>query len=756
MCPAGSTRSPSAPNPDWSRTFSRQPEIQAYLQDVARTHRVYDHCVFGAELTDARWDAETGRWQVQTTAGPFLAQFLVVGTGALSAPADPALPGLESFTGRTFHSARWDHDYDLRGHRVAVIGTGASAVQLVPEIAPLVEHLDVYQRTPAWILPRTDRVLSTFERRLYRRVPAAARVTRAGIYVGREAYVVLFAKHPKLAAPARRMAERHLDAQVLDPSLRERLRPDFGFGCKRVLISSDYYPALQRRNVELISDPISSVGPDAISTADGTERPVDAIIFATGFHVTDAPITALVRDGDGISLAEHWRDGMQALRGTTVPGYPNFFMIVGPNTGLGHTSMIYMIESQVAYISDAVRNMDDRGLAVLSARADSTADYNADVQAKLGRSVWNSGGCRSWYLDAAGRNTTLWPDFTFRFRRATRRIDLGRVRHPTGPRRCRTPVRELAGRVVAITGAGSGIGRALALHLGGLGARLALSDQDLAAVDDTLRRTGLPPADARSYRVDVTDAAAVSAWADQVVAELGAVHVLINNAGVALIGDVVSMELADIASIMDVDFWGVVHGTKAFLPHLIAGGEGHIVTISSVFGLIGVPSQSAYNAAKFAVRGFTESLRQEMILAGHPVGVTCVHPGGVRTDVVRNSRVLGAYVHADLVTRFEQTLARTSPERAAVLIVRGIRRNRARVLIGADAYAIDGLVRLFGPGYQRVIVRAASRLDRTGAGPGHSAVGRLVRRRVLSSRFFSSRFFSNRFVRNRVVRNPDR
>ena len=266
-------------------------------------------------------------------------------------------------------------------------------------------------------------------------------------------------------------------------------------------------------------------------------------------------------------------------------------------------------------------------------------------------------------------------------------------------------MKQLSGKVAAITGAGSGIGRALAVNLARRGMRLALSDVDAAGLAETLARCR---SDALAYQVDVRDAVAVQAWADQVVADFGAVHLVVNNAGVSLTGNVADIGLDDLGWVMDVDFWGVVHGTKAFLPHLIAGGEGHVVNVSSVFGLMAVPGQSAYNAAKFAVRGFTESLRGEMLIDGHPVVVTCVHPGGIRTDIVRNSRAVGVDREA-LAEQFDAHLAKTTAEQAAEAIVRGIRRDRPRVLIGRDAYGVDAMVRLLGPAYQRLVVRSVRR-----------------------------------------------
>ncbi len=415
-------------NPDWSRAYSPQPEIWEYMRDVARRKGVYPHCVFGAELLDAKWDAAENRWRISTTKGDFVAQALVSGAGALCEPANPHIAGLESFAGTTFHSSRWNHDIDLAGKRVAVIGTGASAIQFVPEIVGTVAHLDVYQRTAPWVIPRNDRAFRKSERWMFRHVPGLQRLMRTGIYWARELFVLGFAKNPKLTKPAARIAARHLENQVHDPALRERLRPSFTIGCKRILISNDWYPALQQPNVDLVSDPIAAVEPDAVVTADGARHRADVIIFATGFHVTDMPIAQHIRDDSGVSLAKHWQAGAAAHRGTTVAGFPNLFFIVGPNTGLGHTSMIFMIESQVSYIDQALQNMADNNLLAIEPTPAAQERYNADLQRKLSRSVWNTGGCASWYLDAHGRNTSIWPDFTFRFRQQTAAFDLQEYR----------------------------------------------------------------------------------------------------------------------------------------------------------------------------------------------------------------------------------------------------------------------------------------------------------------------------------------
>jgi cyclohexanone monooxygenase len=410
-------------NPDWTRSFSPQSEIWEYLRSVARDRGVYDKCVFGAELLEARWDADAVRWRVRTTAAEYIARFVVLASGALCDPAIPDLPGLAEFAGPVFHSARWDHDVDVAGKRVAAVGTGASAIQYVPEIASVAAHVDVYQRTAPWVLPRGDRAIGRRERWVYQHVPGAQWVARESIYWGRELLVVGFAKRPALNAIPQRIARRHLNRQVRDPVLRARLTPSFRLGCKRVLISNDWYPTLQRPNVDLISAAIDGVGPDAVRTADGVRHPADVIIFGTGFHVTDPPIADRFLDAGSVSLAKHWERGAAALRGCTVRGFPNLFFIIGPNTGTGHTSMIVMIEAHVSYIVDALATIERDALVAVQPRADAQDRYNDELQRKLIPSVWNSGGCRSWYLNEHGRNTTLWPDFTFRFRRAVRRFD---------------------------------------------------------------------------------------------------------------------------------------------------------------------------------------------------------------------------------------------------------------------------------------------------------------------------------------------
>jgi cyclohexanone monooxygenase len=411
-------------NPNWSRSFSPQPEIQQYLRDTAAKYGVVDKHLFDTDVTLARWDAATTRWLVDTTNGAFSADVLVGAVGALAEPALPDIAGIDSFAGEIFHSSRWNHDADLTGKRVALIGTGASAIQIGPELAPEVDRLDVYQRTAPWVLPRGDRPYRRIEKLAFKHVPLTQRLSREAIYWGRELLVLGFAYQPRLLKVVQKIAERHLDRHISDPELREAVTPTWQIGCKRMLISNDWYPMLQRDNVDLVTDGIAEIRPNAIVTNDGTVREVDTIIVATGFHVTDSPTFERIVGVQGRSLADVWADkGQQAYKGAAVHGFPNLLFVIGPNTGLGHSSMVYMAESHINYLASALDEMDQQGLATFDVREDAQRAYNEKLQDRMGSTIWTTGGCASWYMDAHGRNTTLWPGFTFTFRRLTRRFD---------------------------------------------------------------------------------------------------------------------------------------------------------------------------------------------------------------------------------------------------------------------------------------------------------------------------------------------
>ncbi len=414
-----------APNPNWSRSFSPQPEIHAYLQDVAQSSGVLDRFRFGVTVEDLTWDESDLTWTVTTSAGTVVADVVISGSGGLSEPKNPEIDGIDGFTGEIFHTARWNHDVDLTGKRVAVIGTGASAIQVIPEIAKQVDHLDVYQRTAPWVMPRHDRNYLAVERLGFRFLPGLQKLYRTAIYWGRETYVPAFTWQPKILAPVQAMAEGNIKKGIKDPGLRAKVTPDFQIGCKRILISNTYYPALAQENVEVITDPIAKITPTGIVTRDGVSRDIDVLIVATGFFTTDQPIAHHIKGRDGVTLGSLWAEsGMASYKGTTAAGFPNLFQIVGANTGLGHSSMVFMIESQIAYILSALDQMDTQGIATVEPTPEAQSAWNADMQRRMQRTVWSTGGCASWYLDEHGRNTTLWPRTTFAFRGLLRTFDL--------------------------------------------------------------------------------------------------------------------------------------------------------------------------------------------------------------------------------------------------------------------------------------------------------------------------------------------
>ncbi len=411
-----------APNPGWSQTYSRQPEIWDYLRDTARRYDVLRSVRFGHTVTAAEWDEDAARWRVDTDQGSFTARVFIPAMGPLAEPKKPDLPGLDSFEGAIFHSARWDHDHDLTGERVASIGTGASAIQYVPSIQPDVAKLHVFQRTAPWVMPHSNRRITGIERRVYRAFPALQRLTRGAIYSARELLVLGFAKRPKLMNVIEKVARRHMRSQISDPELLRKVTPDYTIGCKRILPSNEWYPALDQPNVELVTDAITEVRPHSVVTADGTEREVDAIVLGTGFAVTDMPVARQVRGREGRLMVDSWDGSPRAHLGTALAGFPNMFMLLGPNTGLGHSSMVYMIESQVNYVLDAMRNMRDDGVDTVEVKRDTVQAYNDGIDQMLEGTVWNT-GCKSWYLDDTGRNGTIWPDWTFRFRHRTQSFD---------------------------------------------------------------------------------------------------------------------------------------------------------------------------------------------------------------------------------------------------------------------------------------------------------------------------------------------
>ena len=409
-------------NPQWSRMYSSQAEIWDYLRHIAVRYDILPHIRWNSELREAVWNEEEQCWHITTAQELLTADMLILGNGPLSEPSLPSITGIERFEGELFHSAQWKHDVDLTGKRVAVVGTGASAVQFVPQIQPRVGHLALFLRTPPWVLPRGDHPIPKWQRSLFHVLPFTQYIERSRIYWRQELTALGLVYRKPILKEAVKLAQRYLERQVPDPLLRAKLTPTYALGCKRILLSDDFYPALSQPNVEVVSERIREVRAKSIIIEDGSEREIDVIICGTGFHVTDAPLPQHIHGRNGVSLAERWQGGQNAYLGTTVTGFPNLFLLIGPNTGLGHNSMVYMIESQLAYILDCLRKMDRQNLQAVDVWPEVQEAFNAEVQRRMQGTVWMS-GCSSWYLDANGRNTTIWPGFTFEFRRRTQCFD---------------------------------------------------------------------------------------------------------------------------------------------------------------------------------------------------------------------------------------------------------------------------------------------------------------------------------------------
>jgi cation diffusion facilitator CzcD-associated flavoprotein CzcO len=408
-------------NPDWTRAFAPQPEILDYMRAVAARHRLEPHIRYGHELLAADYDSDRQLWAVRTSAGALTARILITAVGALADPSVPQLDGLDRFRGRAFHSARWDHDHDLSGRRVAVIGTGASAIQFVPEIVDRVDQLTVFQRTPPWVMPRANPSIPPSWRRAFRR-PRLDRIARQAVFSLFESFHFGF-RHPTAGHLAQQRALANIEQNVADPALRAKLTPDYALGCKRVLGSDTWYPSLCRPNVEVVTDPITTVTEDGIVDAAGVHHEVDTIIFGTGFRVTNPPIADRVRGRGGLTLADSWQGSMKAHLGIAINGFPNMVMLLGPNTGLGHNSVLLMIEAQLGYLRRLLRYRASHGLATVEPTPEAQARFVADVDRRTQGSVWTAGGCVSWYLDTTGRNSTLWPDSVRAYRRRLSRFE---------------------------------------------------------------------------------------------------------------------------------------------------------------------------------------------------------------------------------------------------------------------------------------------------------------------------------------------
>jgi cation diffusion facilitator CzcD-associated flavoprotein CzcO len=411
------------PKTDWSRRFAPQAEILQYLRDTADKYDLRRHIRFHTEVSTATFDEVAGSWHIELSDGTSHdADVLIAAAGQLNRPAYPRIPGIDAFAGELFHSARWNHDYSLAGKKVAVIGTGASAIQFVPQIAPRVAELKLFQRDAAHVIPKPDYAYPRLARQAFRKIPGLQRLSRWATYWQLEPRAAAFTRFPQLMAPIKARFHRYLRKQVADKALRDKLTPNDPIGCKRILISNDYYGALVRPNVDVVTSGVTEIGSNGLVTADGEFHEVDAIILGTGFQATDLLAPMHITGRDGLVLRDAWRGGAEAYLGVSVAKFPNLFVLYGPNTNLGHSSIVFMLEAQIGYVMQAVQCLARGDAAWLDVRADVQDAFNTTLQKRIHATVWSQ-SCSSWYKTASGKNPINWPGFTFEYRRRTRRLN---------------------------------------------------------------------------------------------------------------------------------------------------------------------------------------------------------------------------------------------------------------------------------------------------------------------------------------------
>ena len=693
-----------APKSDWTRVFAEGPEIQRYLLDVVERFGVRPHVRTSTEVRAVTWHDDAQRWSVETNAGTFTADVVVLGAGPLHKPKIPDIAGRERFGGKAFHTAQWDHEHDLTGRRVAVIGTGSSAIQLVPKIQPQVKRLVLFQRTAPWVLPKLDHRYPALEKAAFRWVPGLQRAYR-GLIGGALELLQLAQRSPATMQRLQTIGTRHLRRQIVDPQLRRALTPSFTLGCKRLLLSNTYYPAIAAPNVDLVTGPLAEITDDAVIGADGVAHAVDTIIWGTGFYVTDPPIADLVTGRDGRTLAQHWNGSPRAYLGTSVAGFPNMFFMIGPNLGNGHGSAFTLIEAQAKYVADALETMQARGLSSVEVRADVQDRYNAQVQAALGTTVWNAGGCASYYLDRNGTNSSIYPWTTVDLRRRLRRFDSPhytlRVRtHVSGRRRPVSPAPiDLRGAVVAITGGAHGIGRATAEQFAAAGATVCIGDIDLAAAEATADALKV-----HALALDVARRESFASFVDTIEAELGPIDILVNNAGVMPTGSFLSEPDSVDAAAMSVNHFGTSLGMKLALPKMIARGRGHVVNVASLAGRIHVPGLATYVASKHATVGLSRAVREE--IDGTGVTLTTVLPAAVRTRLAAGIPLRG--------------VPTVDPEDVAAAVVRSVRTRAPEIAVPRGLGLAPAALAVLPPRLAR-LVRRGLRSDRVLTNPDTTA-----------------------------------
>lgn len=614
-----------AANPNWSRVFASQAEIYAYLRECAKNYQLTPHIQFGAEVQQAEYDAAAALWQVTLRDGSQLqSTLLITATGQLSRPALPNIAGMETFQGRSFHSATWDHSYNLSGKRVAVIGTGASAIQFVPAIADQVAELSVFQRSPAYLKKRPDRAYKEWEKTLFANVPGAMKLHRAFIYLRYEAQALAFTRFKGLMKWAvGRPFQKLLAKEIADVELRAKLTPDYPIGCKRILLSSEYLKTMDKANVHLVTEGIKRVTEQGIETNDGIEHPADVIIYGTGFAATEFLAPMRITGRNGVDLNEAWQKGAQAYLGMSVPNFPNFFMLYGPNTNLGHNSIVYMLESQIAHVLRCYQAMQAKESNTIEVDANRYHTFNKKIQQRLANTVWQ--GCKSWYVDETGHNSTNWPGFTLSYRWLTRFSSL-HAYHFT-----RSVPDKLEQRPsVLISGAANGIGRATARLFAQHGWFVGLGDIDSKGLDALQQELGVD--NALAMPLDVTKADDWNAILTRFYQRTGRLDVLVNNAGLLISGNFEANPLARHHALIDVNLTGLLNGCYQSFEYLRQTPKAQVINLSSSSALYGQASLATYSATKFAVRGLTEALNIEWEKYG--ISVVDIMPLFVQTNMV--------------------------------------------------------------------------------------------------------------------------
>lgn len=641
------------PKYNWSRRFSPQAEIQAYIEHCVEKYELTEHIRFQAEVTQATFNDNKQQWLIELTNGEtFTVNSLISATGQLNQPAYPNIPGLDSFTGTLFHSARWNHDYELNNKRVAVIGTGASAIQFVPQIVPQVSQLTLFQRSAAWVIPKPDKAFAPWKQWVFKHIPFVDRLYRGFIYVKNEARGLAFTRFDWLLGVIAWRAKRIAARDVSNLVKRRQLIPNYKIGCNRILMANDWYTSIDQAHVDLVTDPITQIKANKVFTESGSSYEVDAIILGTGFKATDflAPMTITGRTGK--TLNQVWQDGAEAYKGISVAGFPNLFILYGPNTNLSHNSILYMLESQFRYVLSCLNNLKERSATCMDVIPERQAEFVDTLQKRLEKSVWAS-GCNSWYTTESGRNVINWYGFTFSFRRLTKRANLADYNFTIGGR-------FTAGPAIFISGAAAGIGRATAelfLQKGWLvGAfdinQTALAEFKASHVNSRLITGPLDVTQPEQWQNALTQFMQVTG---------GRLDVLFNNAGVLCSGPFATTPLAHQHKLIDVNIKGLMTGSQAAFPYLQNTPAARVINMSSASALYGQPSLAAYSASKFAVRAITEALNIEW--EQDDIKVMDVMPLFVQTNMVNNMntksvRTLGVHTQPEQVA--QQVFAITS------------------------------------------------------------------------------------------------